>query len=130
MDYVYVNGELYHHGVKGMKWGVRRYQNKDGSLTNAGKRRRRSDNYHDDYKRAHNKDSVKYMSDKELRERNNRLQMEQQYKNLTKRQQSAGEKWAKQILVGAATGVASAYASKYAKKGVEYAIEKFLDGSA
>lgn len=33
------NHELYHHGVVGMKWGVRRYQNKDGSLTNAGKRR-------------------------------------------------------------------------------------------
>lgn len=31
--------ELYHHGVKGMKWGVRRYQNKDGTLTAAGKRR-------------------------------------------------------------------------------------------
>ena len=31
--------ELYHHGVKGMKWGVRRYQNKDGSLTPAGKKR-------------------------------------------------------------------------------------------
>lgn len=31
--------ELYHYGVKGMKWGVRRYQNEDGSLTNAGKRR-------------------------------------------------------------------------------------------
>ena len=29
--------ELYHYGVKGMKWGGRRYQNKDGSLTNAGK---------------------------------------------------------------------------------------------
>lgn len=26
-----------HHGIKGMKWGVRRYQNKDGSLTTAGK---------------------------------------------------------------------------------------------
>ncbi len=31
--------ELYHHGVKGMKWGVRRYQNKDGSITEAGKKR-------------------------------------------------------------------------------------------
>jgi hypothetical protein len=31
--------KLQHHGIKGMKWGVRRYQNKDGSLTPAGKKR-------------------------------------------------------------------------------------------
>lgn len=33
------DGELYHYGVKGQRWGVRRYQNKDGTLTKAGKRR-------------------------------------------------------------------------------------------
>ena len=33
------DGELYHWGIKGMKWGVRRYQNKDGSLTEEGEKR-------------------------------------------------------------------------------------------
>lgn len=33
------NYEIYHHGIKGMRWGVRRYQNKDGSLTQAGQKR-------------------------------------------------------------------------------------------
>lgn len=38
--------ELYHHGVKGQKWGVRRYQNKDGSLTAKGiKRQNKMDSY-------------------------------------------------------------------------------------
>lgn len=32
-------GELYHHGILGMHWGIRRYQNPDGTLTEAGRRR-------------------------------------------------------------------------------------------
>lgn len=39
MDYVITNGELYHYGVKGMKWGVRRQQNPDGTLTLKKKKR-------------------------------------------------------------------------------------------
>ena len=39
--------ELYHHGIRGMKWGVRRFQKADGSLTSAGKKR-----YSDDVDKA------------------------------------------------------------------------------
>jgi len=40
MEYIIYrdSDELYHHGIKGMRWGIRRYQNEDGSLTEAGKR--------------------------------------------------------------------------------------------
>lgn len=37
--FITYDGELYHWGIKGMKWGVRRYQNADGSLTAAGRKR-------------------------------------------------------------------------------------------
>lgn len=78
---------LIHHGILGMKWGVRRYQNKDGSLTSAGKKRY-SDN--DDIKEAPQKNteepkkkSVKDMSDEELRREVNRMQLEQNYLRMT-----------------------------------------------
>ena len=39
MNVYYYGGELYHHGVQGQKWGVRRYQNEDGTLTDEGRKR-------------------------------------------------------------------------------------------
>lgn len=39
MGYFYSDEELAHHGILGQKWGVRRFQNPDGSLTPRGKRR-------------------------------------------------------------------------------------------
>lgn len=73
--------EIIHAGIKGMKWGVRRYQNKDGTLTPEGKARY-GDKIHDDYAKAHYRKSIKGMSDAELKSRNNRLQMESQYREL------------------------------------------------
>lgn len=57
--------ELYHWGVKGMKWGVRRYQNKDGSLTPAGKKRYDRDlrELSDDKKKTYEEDPDKWVKD-------------------------------------------------------------------
>lgn len=74
--------ELYHYGIKGQKWGVRRYQNKDGSLTAAGKKRRSSS------------DEVRNMSTDELRQKVRRLNNEQRYIDLTKSSSSSVSKTA------------------------------------
>lgn len=74
--------EIYHHGIKGMRWGIRRYQNKDGSLTPSGKKRS-SNTIHEDYIKSHTKKSSKSMSDAELRSRINRLEMEKKYNQLS-----------------------------------------------
>ena len=118
-----MENELYHWGIKGMRWGIRRYQNKDGSLTDLGKKRLKTEDYHEDYNKAHSSKNVKLMSDKELRERINRLQMENQYLQLTKRNVS----FVKRILTDASKQILSKYVSRYMTKGADTFIEKYIN---
>lgn len=71
---------LIHYGISGQKWGIRRYQNEDGTLTEEGKRRY---NEGPPESETWKKSEAKNLTDEELRRRTNRLQQEQNYKNLT-----------------------------------------------
>lgn len=95
--------ELYHYGVRGMKWGVRR------------QKRSRSE---DSQKvRTIRKKKVHEMTNQELKDANNRLQLERQYKDLT-RKKSVGEKAVKAFIGTAGTITAvTAAAGVYKKVG-------------
>ena len=86
------NAELYHHGIRGMKWGVRRFQNKDGTLTKAGRKRYSQDNWSEDAKTASvlKKKSVNQMSNAELRKLTERQQLERNYSQLNPSQIKKG----------------------------------------
>ena len=104
---------LKHHGILGMHWGIRRYQNPDGSYTAEGKRRKsKGKDYSEDYWNAHDKKDPKYMSDKELKKRIERLNNEKQYENLKKSgtkktAENIGKQFVQQAVITTLAGMAA-----------------------
>ena len=89
---------LNHHGIKGQKWGVRRYQNPDGSLTSAGEKR-----YSDAHlpKKRLNQEIAK-LSNEDLRVKAERLELENRYRNAYA---NAHPSLKKKIAAGIVTGI-------------------------
>lgn len=118
--------ELVHYGIKGMKWGILRYQNPDGTLTAAGKvrdrmTRKRNLKKAEKILKGSNKTVKRRLSqitDEELQKAVNRLQLERTYKNLTtppdkhKKAKEIATKW----LETAGTKVIESAATNLGKK--------------
>ena len=114
------NNELMHYGVLGMRWGHRKTST---SSSSTGSRKSKKS---DDYVRAKSlkKKRLSQLSNAELKELNNRMQLEQTYKSLKKQRVSVGKKFVKDVAYETAKQTTSEYAKKYAKKGIEYLLSK------
>ena len=97
--------ELQHHGIKGQKWGVRRFQNADGSLTTAGKQRAAATKKRTD---AKNRGTL---TNAQLKQKIERLQLEKQLRELTNAEVNSGRVYAQKILKDVGSKVLTTAAS-------------------
>lgn len=114
-----------HYGILGMRWGVRRYQNKDGTLTTAGKKRLSKDK--DKAEKKERKVALKNrrsLSDVDLKKKIERLKMEKEFKNLTEEDISPGRKYVGEIMSSAGKKALTVVAAGAMAYGVKVAMTK------
>ena len=97
--------EIYHHGILGQKWGRRRFRNKDGTLTAAGKERYAKNEIKKN--RINDSKNRSMLSDEELSKKIERLKMEKEFRKLTEEEVSPGRAETKRILEQVGTKVAT-----------------------
>ena len=95
--------QLYHYGIPGQKWGLRRFQREDGSRTPAGKKRDNRHGKSEDHMKTQSakKKGPDGLSNEDLKKTNERLRLEQEYKKLTADQITKSESWVKSSLQNA-----------------------------
>ena len=108
------NDFIMHYGIKGMKWGIRRYQNEDGTLTAAGKKRAAKQKMRrvnkaakEDRKQAYT--NRRNLSDDEIQQRVRRLEQEKRFKSLTEDDIKPGRAAVKRLLTS--TGAKALYSA-------------------
>lgn len=136
-----MSNELTHHGIRGMRWGVRRYQNKDGSLTSAGKKR--AAKLKDEYSKltgekpenaksrsSSEKKKISEMSNEEIQAKIDRINLERRYSELmsdsSKKQQSKGKEFIKDVFESSAKNIAKQTATYLIGAGVNKTLGKKL----
>ena len=110
---------LQHYGIPGMKWGVRRSQAQLARISKRAKKKGWSEDAETAAKlRTKN---VKQMSNAELKKLNERTRLENEYKNLNKKNPSAGRKFVNEVTKEVGKEIAKDFVKKNAKKGIAYA---------